>query len=255
MASLEHSTTEPGSFRDPSGFLFYRDGSIHRQINHSYQTDYDHFINSGLYESLVSAELLIPHQEWAQEDVLSDKPYKIITPEQIPFISYPYEWCFSQLKDAALTTLKIQKQSLQMGMSLKDCSGYNIQFRRGRPTFIDTLSFEKYRDGQPWIAYNQFCQHFLAPLALMGYTDIRLNQLLRVHLDGIPLDIASKLLPFHTRFIFSLLSHIHLHARSKKYFAGRATRTIKSKMSQKSLLGLIDSLETAVRRLKWNPRL
>ena len=50
-------------------------------------------------------------------------------------------------------------------MTLKDCSVYNIQFHQGRPIFIDTLSFEIYRDGDPWIGYRQFCEHFLAPLA------------------------------------------------------------------------------------------
>ena len=90
-------------------------------------------------------------------------------------------------------------------MSLKDCSAYNIQFRRGKPVFIDTLSFEKYCEGRPWFAYKQFCQFFLAPLALMCYRDIRLNQLLRIYIDGVPLDLASKLLPAKTRFSFSLL--------------------------------------------------
>jgi len=207
MKRMMNSVTIPSSFRDPSGVLFVRDGSIFRQVNTIYKDNYDHLMNSGIYETLVADKLLIPHEEVDIEGVNPDLAYKIIKPELIPFISYPYEWSFSQLKDAALATLRIQKRSVDFGMSLKDCSAYNIQFRNGKPVFIDTLSFEKYHEGQPWVAYRQFCQHFLAPLALMSCRDVRLNQLLRVYIDGVPLDLASSLLPFRTRFVFSLLSH------------------------------------------------
>jgi len=244
----------PSSFRDPSGFLFFRDGSLYRQVNTGYRENYDHLMNSGLYETLVGGALLIPHQEVDVESNCSGKVYKIIKPELIPFVSYPYEWCFSQLKDAALATLDIQRRSLDVGMSLKDCSAYNIQSMKGRPVLIDTLSFERYRDGQPWVAYRQFCQHFLAPLALMSYRDIRLNQLLKIYLDGIPLDLTSSLLTVRTRFVFSLLSHIHLHAKSQKYFADKTVDRTAHKMTRQSLLGLIDSLESAVRRLKWDAK-
>ena len=209
-------------------------------------------MNSGLYEVLVDTELLIPHDVVDIEGLEPDKAYKILKPELIPFISYSYEWCFSQLKNAALITLKIQKKALDFGMSLKDCSAYNIQFRKGKPVSVDTLSFEKYQEGKPWIAYRQFCQHFLAPLALMSYRDIRLNQLFRIYIDGIPLDLASSLLPFHTRFKFSLLSHIYLHAKAQKYFADKTANTSGGKkMSLLSFNGLIDNLESAIKKLKW----
>jgi ribosomal protein L11 methylase PrmA len=184
----------------------------------------------------------------------SSEAYKVLKPERIPFISYPYEWSFSQLKHAALATLEVQKKSLDRGMSLKDCSAYNIQFRRGKPILIDTLSFERYEEGKPWVAYRQFCQHFLAPLALMSYTNIRLSQLLRVHIDGVPLDLASLLLPLHTRLKFSLLSHIHLHARTQKHFAHKPVPASRHKLSRPALLGLIDSLESAVQKLSWRPQ-
>jgi ribosomal protein L11 methylase PrmA len=254
MAKQQNSEKEPGSFRDPSGLLFYRNGFIYRQINYTYKEHYDSLMDSGLYVALVESELLISHQELDKKHGFSEKAYKVIQPEPISFISYPYEWCFSQLKDAALTTLGIQKKSLEFAMSLKDCSGYNIQFRKGKPLLIDTLSFEKYREGQPWTAYRQFCQHFLAPLTLMHYRDVRLNQLLRVHIDGIPLDITARLLPLRSRLHFGLLSHIHLHAKSQKHFADRTGVPARGKMSHVSILGLIDSLETAVNRLKWNPK-
>jgi hypothetical protein len=240
----------PGSFRDPSGFVYFQDNLIYRQVNRVYKENYDHLMISGLYKHLVDAELLIPHNEVDMEHG-SEKTYKIIKPELIPFISYPYEWSFSQLKHAALMTLRIQKISLDFGMSLKDGSAYNIQFRKGKPVFIDTLSFEKYSEGQAWVAYRQFCQHFLAPLALMSYTNIQLNQLFRIYIDGVPLDLASSLLPFHTLFRFSFFSHIYLHARSQKYFAEKVVKQSDHKVTRSSLLGLIDNLESAIKKLKW----
>ena len=216
--------------------------------------NYDLLMESGLYEILVEAELLVPHEDINIGVMSSDKAYKIIKPELIPFISYPYEWCFSQLKNAALITLEIQKKCLDFGMSLKDCSAYNVQFRRGNPVFIDTLSFEKYCEGRPWVAYRQFCQHFLAPLSLMSYRDIRLNQLFRIYIDGVPLDLTNSLLPFRTRFKFSLLSHLYLHAKSQKHFADKTIDISGCKMSRLSFLGLIDNLEFAVNNLKWYPR-
>jgi len=241
------------SFRDPAGFLFYREGELFRQVNRSYQEDYDLLISSELYDALTGPSLLIPHQEVQATPSQPDCAYKIIKPSLIPFISYPYEWSFSQLKDAALATLAIQKKALQFGMSLKDCSAYNIQFIGSSPVFIDTLSFERYREGEPWVAYRQFCQHFLAPLALMSCRDIRLNQLLRVYIDGIPLDLAAVLLPVKTRFSFSLLSHIHLHARSQKRHAGEAVKRSGNKVSKMAFRGIVDSLESLIRKLRWKP--
>ena len=156
-----------GSFRDPSGFVFERGGVLYRQVNRGYQADYDRLMSSGLYARLVADGLLVEHQE---EEWRGGAPgaYKLIRPERVPFISYPYEWCFSQLQDAALATLRIQKTALDFGMTLKDSSAYNLQYVGGRWTLIDTLSFETYQEGAPWAAYGQYCRHFLAPLTLMA---------------------------------------------------------------------------------------
>ncbi|MBI4845853.1 MAG: SAM-dependent methyltransferase [Candidatus Omnitrophica bacterium] len=242
------------SFRDPSGFLFFKDGLLYRQINKIYKEHYDHLMSSGIYNRLIKEKLLIPHLEIDGRASGQSEVYKIIQPELIPFVSYPYEWCFSQLKDAALTTLKIQKIVLESGMSLKDASAYNIQFKEGKPLLIDTLSFEKYREGQPWIAYRQFCQHFLAPLALMSLTDVRMSQLFRVHIDGIPLDLASLLLPKKSWLRFSLFCHIHLHSRGQKHFADKQVNIQRHKVSKLSLLGIVENLEKTIQKLEWNPK-
>jgi len=251
MIKSQDSEYAPGSFRDPNGYLFYKNGSIYRQINNIYKDNYNHLMNSGLYEKLIESQLLIPHEEVDLQSPEPDNVYKIIKPGLIPFISYPYEWCFSQLKDAALTTFKIQKIALDFGMTLKDCSAYNIQFKNGKAVFIDTLSFEKYIEGQTWIAYRQACQHFIAPLALMSYRDIRLSQLFRIYLDGIPLDLTGSLLPYSTGFKASLLSHIYLHARSQRHFDDKAVNIGGHKISRLSFLGIIDSLESTIKNMKW----
>jgi len=232
-------------------FLFFKDEILYRQINQEYKNEYDYLMDSGLYKHLVDSELLIPHTE---VDILSpnkEKSYKIIKPEFISFISYPYEWCFSQLKNAAIATLEIQKIAMEHNMTLKDASSYNIQFRFGKPIFIDTLSFEKYQDGQTWKPYKQFCQHFLAPLALMSHKDIRLSQLLRIYIDGIPLDLADKLLPSKKLYMFSLLSHIHLHAKSQKHYENKDIKIKTRKMSRNSFVGIIESLHSGIKKLKW----
>ena len=137
-------------------------------------------------------------------------------------------------------------------MSLRDASAYNIQFHHGRPILIDTLSFEATPEGKPWVAYRQFCQHFLAPLALMSYRDARLGQLLRVHLDGIPLDLAARLLPRRARGRPPLLLHVFLHAGSQRRHQADSTPATDRarKMTERAVRGLLDSLGNAVGGLK-----
>lgn len=243
-----------GSFRDPSGFLFTSDGTLYRQVNERYRESWDALHESGLYQKLVDDGLLVAHAEVPTELAPRAGAYRVIRPEKIPFISYPYEWCFSQIQDAALATLQIQELALERNLTLKDASAYNIQFRDGRPVLIDTLSFEPYVEGTPWVAYRQFCQHFLATLALMACRDVRLGQLLRVYIDGVPLDLASRLLPVRTRLRFGLLTHIHLHASSQARHADVAAHGTGSRaahVSRMGLRGLIDSLRSSVRKLSW----
>jgi len=152
---MKNNGTLGASFRDPSGFLFTRHGELYRQVNQVYAGDYERLMTSGLYDKLVESGRLIPHVE-ASVEPATPGAYKILRPERVPFISYPYEWSFGQLKEAALTTLAIQKRALKYGMSLKDASAYNIQFYRGRAMLIDTLSFETYQESEPWVAYRQF---------------------------------------------------------------------------------------------------
>jgi len=246
MSELENK--HPSSFRDPSGYIFYKNNILYRAINRNFKEVFDKFINSDLYLKLVEENLIIRHTEIDMQ--LDDQEiYKVIQPEFINFISYPYEWSFSQLKDAALLTLKIQLLALQYGFILRDASAFNIQFYKGKPILIDTLSLGIYQNGSLWDGYGQFCRHFLAPLALMSLTDTRLLLLSRYYLDGVPIDLTAKLLPFASWRYLHLIFHLRIHA-----WLGKPTRKVnKSKiqktLNKKSLISLIESLEKAIRSL------
>jgi SAM-dependent methyltransferase len=183
--------------------------------------------------------------------------HAVIRPAEVDFVSYPYEWSFGMLKDAALLTLDVQAEAAAAGFALRDASAYNVLFDAGRPILIDTLSFAPTEPGAPWGAYRQFCEHFLAPLALMARRDIRLGGLLRSHLDGIPLDLAAGLLPGRTRLNPGLSAHLHLHARAQRRHAarGEAAGTAARRASVGKLGGeaLIDNLRRTVAALDWEP--
>lgn len=237
------------SFRDPSGFIFEREGTLYRQVCLPYAEDWKQLHESGLLERLTEQSLLVSHQNDSLDHAAAPDAVAVVRPERVPFVSYPYEWSFAQLKDAALLTLQIAETALAHGMVLKDATAYNVQFLAGRPILIDTLSFERYVEGEPWIAYGQFCRHFLAPLALMSRVDVRLGGLTRVHLDGIPLDLASRLLPWRSKLDAGLAMHLHMHAKALSLSGKKGGR--KAAVSRTAFLGLLDHLKKTVQGLKW----
>lgn len=252
------ASVDPGSFRDPNGFVFRRSGVIHRQINRSFATEWDDLVASGFLAALQHRGILVDHQlapiEAAMEPAAA---HAVIRPEPVDFVSYPYEWSFGQLKDAALLTLEAQAVAADAGFTLRDATAYNVQFHRGRPILIDTLSFERAEAGAQWIAYRQFCEHFLAPLALMARRDVRCGLMLRDFIDGIPLDLAATLLPWRTRLNLGILSHLHLHARAQRHYADRpsagAAAAAGRPMSPLRQRALVDSLRRTVEGLTWKP--
>ena len=236
----------PASYRDPSGFVFRINGAYYRQVNQSYAEDYTLLMGSGLYSSLVEMRLLLSHREIPDNLTGSADWYKTLVPDQLVFITYPYEWCFEQLRDAALHTLTILTQSIQRGMILKDASPYNIQFLHGKPIFIDTLSFERYDASLPWVAYRQFCECFLFPLYLEHFSGAPPAKLLTAYPDGIPADITARLLPWKSRLNPGALMHVHLQQMVK---AGNHTGRPPA-FSRQKLLHLIQNLESIIRGLK-----
>jgi hypothetical protein len=237
--------------------VFWRDGQPYRQIQDAFATDWDAFEASPLKPRLFEQRRLIRHERADVDLAPMPGAHAVIQPEPIEFLSYPYEWTFGELREAALLTLDIELEAMTAGWTLKDASAYNIQFRDARPIHIDSTSFEPLEEGSPWIAYRQFCEQFLAPLALAARRDVRLIDLLRLGTDGIPLDLASRMLPRRTWLDFGLVSHVHLHARAQTRHArnddeGRSARQVR--LSRARLEGLIQNLRSTVARLDWQPR-
>jgi ribosomal protein L11 methylase PrmA len=236
----------PSSYRDNDGFVFEKEGQVYRHIHPRYETHYSTLMKSGLYDELVKKKWLIPHTGIDNTGV-SPLTGRVIHPEQIPFISYPYEWSFDMWKDAALLTLRIAASSLQKGMILKDATPFNIQFYKGRPVFIDTLSFENYQAGKPWVAYRQFTECFLGPLLLMHYCHPDTNKLFVVYPNGIPVDVLVSLLPKKSKWNINTLMHVHLQAK----FSGKSKQKTGTgnNFSQQKLQLLLKGLESFVQKL------
>jgi ribosomal protein L11 methylase PrmA len=249
---------EPASYRDPSGFVYRRDGVLLRQVQPPFAEDWRAFNASGLYRHLADDRLLVAHEEADPALAATPGAVAVLRPEPISFLSFPYEWSFSQLKYAALLTLRAQEAALEHGMTLKDASAFNVQFIGARPILIDTLSFERYEEGAAWVGYRQFCEHFLGPLALIAHGDPRVALLLRDMPDGIPVELTSSLLRGRTRLNFGLLTHLHLHAgaqrRAARNQAAGRRATSGRRMSKFQLRALLDGLRRTVQSLRWDPK-
>jgi hypothetical protein len=237
---------------------------LYRQVHESHAEHWQRFIDSGLYRRLVDRGSLVEHAEADLAFAYDSQAWRVLQPRELSFISYPYEWTFGQLKEAALLTLEVQAEALKVGMTLKDASAYNVAFDAAKPILIDALSFEVRGESEPWVAYRQFCQHFLAPLALMAKVDVRCGLLLRDFIDGIPLSLAGSLLPSRSRIQPGLAMHVHLHSRADQRLVekgGKASGATASSsgggsnvtMSRDRLEALVDSLRRTISGLRWDP--
>ena len=235
-------TRNQASFRDPAGYVFEQEDEVYRAIDASYFSVFEHLHKCGLYDKLVQEKLLIPHTL-----VSKNKQQIVIKPQRIPFISYPSEWSFGMLKEAAMLHLKINMLALEHGLLLKDASGYNVQFIGAQAVFIDTLSFAHYLEDKPWYAFGQFCRHFIAPLLLMKYRAPDINRLLPSAIDGVQLDLAARLLPFYTRFSPFVQSTVHRHAVK---IDQHKNKTKNAKLSSKLLRYLFTYMLAGLEKIK-----
>lgn len=234
---------QPISYRDRAGFVLVEEGVVKRYVSFFYAETYDCLVNSGLYRKLVQEDLLIPHAEKVGDSAY----YRILEPEIIPFISLPYEWTATQWKQVLLCFLRINRISLQYGMILKDATPFNFAFYKGKPVFFDTLSFARYNEGDPWIAYHQFCTSMLGPLALMYGKGIAWGRMLQSHINGWPLWFLSRSLPWRSWCNPLLLLHIHLHARTG---SGKKDKVTGKGLSGEKLQLLWQMMESSLRKWK-----
>ncbi|MGG9963549.1 hypothetical protein [Ferruginibacter sp. SUN106] len=240
---LQHAA----SYRDRDGFIFKHGENYYRCINASYHEAYSQLMQSGLYAQLTKKKWLVSHEEITNDAELNFPGTIVILPQQINYISYPYEWSFAMWQDAALLTLNIAKEAIGKGMLLKDATPFNIQFVHGRPVFIDTLSFEKYDATKPWVAYRQFCECFLAPLLLQQYCHVEMGKLFTIYPNGIPLPILKSLLPGKAKWNLHNYLHVYLQASVKP---GKIKNDTAAKgFSQQKMLLLLNGLIGYVTKL------
>ena len=234
--------------------MFLRDGTVYRALSKAGWAD---------WEALAATPLATDDRLIATEPVeLDELPALTGEPaagalrhERVPFVSHPYEWPFSMLKDAALLQLALGREALRHELTLKDASPYNVQWRGAEPVFIDVGSFERLRPGEPWAGYRQFCMLFLYPLMLQAYRGVPYHAWLRGSIDGIAPADARALLP---RLRRGVLSHVILHARLEARYAATGGREVKRELKRagfgKELLDAnLRRLEKLVRRLEYKP--
>ena len=200
------------SFRDTAARVIKKEDGYYRYIFLEYKNEYDHLMQSGLYQELIQKKLLIEHQE-VDTDTNLKNVYKKLYPNQIEFQSYPFEWSYTQWRKAILSYLKINLIALRYGMILKDATPYNFYLVGGYAIMFDTSSFMFFKENDRWNAYRQFCEEFLSPIALMHHNGAGWSKLTIANLKGLPLNFVSRHLPLKSWLNLTTLLHIHLHSK------------------------------------------
>ena len=213
---------DAGSFRDPSGSVFVAGNRVFRTVTASAAADFEQVRRTGILRNLIDDGLVIDERP-AEHGVLGDLGDRVVHVAEhpkLPFISYPYEWCFHALQDAALLQLDVHLRCLERGVTLSDASAYNIQFLGPRPVFIDTLSFRPYRDGEVWTAHRQFCDQFLNPLLLRSLLGIPHNAWYRGNVEGIAVQHLANALPLRAKLSWNVIKHVVLQAALERMSTG-----------------------------------
>ncbi len=211
---MQNIVRHPSSFRDPAGTVYTSGNRIIRGLTDEGFARYSVVKNSGLLDSLIKTNKVISSHELTEVGEGSNY-VKFLEHELIEFISYPYEWPFLLLKEAALHHLAIQITALKHEISLIDASAYNIQFKGVNPIFIDVLSFKSYQTGEFWNAHRQFCEHFLNPLLLYAIKNIPYHDWYRGSMEGVSTEMLARLLPSRSWFSLNYLVHILLPAHNQ----------------------------------------
>lgn len=247
---------EPGSFRDPDSSVFYAEGKVYRALSQEGFEDFEALRTSGLLDDprIVRTEFV---ERTPDGDVLRKDVAAVLRHERIPFISYPYEWTFSMLKDAALLQLDLLLAALDHDLILKDSSPYNVQFKGAQPVFIDVGSFERQREDELWVGYRQFCMLYLYPLLLQATKGANFQPWLRGSIDGITPTDMRGLMSLRDRFRRGYLTNVFLHARLEQRDAG-SRAAVKAQLRRSGLgkqvvIANVRKMRRIVARLDWNP--
>jgi hypothetical protein len=260
-ASTQPAGLEPGSFRDPESRVFYEGDEVYRALSPDGLSDFEALQATGLLDDqrIVRTELVADGAAGgraAREGLLVHEPAGVLRHERIPFVSYPYEWTFSMLKDAALVQLDLLLASLDHDLVLKDSTPYNVQFKGARPVFVDVGSFERIREGEPWVGYRQFCMLYLYPLLLQAVKDVPYHPWMRGAIDGITPAQLRNLLSFRDRFRRGMFTNVFLHARLEARYADRPAQVkaeVKRVFKKELIVANVRKMRKLVERLSWDP--
>lgn len=252
---------DPGSFRDPANRILHADGQILRGLGPEAADDWRALAGTEFFPRLV-AEGKICGTEPVDPGLLpADQAGQwaaVLRHERIPFVSYPYEWSFAMLRDAALLHLEILRAAVPAGFTTKDGSAYNLQWRGAEPVFIDIGSFEPARDGEPWAGYRQFCQTMLYPLLVQAHLGLDFQPWLRSRIDGLEPGQLRKLFGGTRRFRAGVLKHVHLHDAMQSRYAESSTGSVRAQLkdagfSRELVLATLRAIDKLVGRLDWQP--
>jgi len=251
------SGLEPGSFRDPDSRIFTADGRVLRLLSERGLADWRALSSSGLLKELDAKVVGTREVEADVPEALHGGVAAVLEHDRIPFVSYPYEWTFSMLRDAALLQLELLRRAIEKGLILKDSTPYNVQFQGAQPVFIDVGSFEQLREGEPWAGYRQFCMLFLNPLLLQAWKDVPFQPWLRGSLDGISPQELRNLLSLRDRFRRGAFTHVVMHSRLERRYEERdddLKGELKKAGFKKELIAAnVKGLERLIGRLRWEP--
>lgn len=249
---------DSGSFKDPDGRVYHAEGRVLRGLSAAGATAFadlekTEFFSRWLREGKIIDTKRLPDSDPAAREATSHGWAAALEHRRVPFVSYPYEWPFAMLKDAALLLLDMQAECFEEGWTLKDATPYNIQWLDGRPVWIDTPSLQPREEGAPWVGYRQFCMTFLYPLMLKAHLGADYAPLLRARLDGAPPEEIRRYFYGLKSFKKGVLPHVIFPALAEAAARRRATSADEpAKKRQQPLAvsrGLIHGLRNTVRKL------
>jgi SAM-dependent methyltransferase len=247
---------EPGSFRDPESRVFYAGDDVYRALSADGLSDFEALEATGLLDDDRVVRTERAADTPSLQGLLVHEPAAVLRHERIPFVSYPYEWTFSMLKDAALLQLDLLLASLEHDLVLKDSTPYNVQFKGAKPTFVDIGSFERRREGEPWVAYRQFCMLYLYPLLLQSAKGVPFHPWLRGSIDGIRPGEMRRLMSFRDRFRKGVFTNVFLHAKLEERYADKPAQVkqeVKRVFKKELFVANVRKMRKLVERLTWDP--
>ena len=252
---------DPGSFRDPDSRVFLTADGVYRLLSERGRDDWLKLREASVFAEATAGGTLVATQA-VERDAVPELGglacAAVLHHERVPFISYPYEWTFGMLRDAALLQLDLLERALADSLMLKDSSPYNVQWRGAAPVFVDVGSFEPLREGEPWVGYRQFCMLFLSPLMLQSYRGVAFQPWLRGSLEGITPADAARLLSARDRLRRGVLTNVVLHARLERRYSGVEGRAVKGELrsagfSTDVIRASVRRMRKLVGRLSWEP--